>query len=96
MGAEEIAVANLVRHREVVELVAENLPLAIADAGRRMAACLRQGGTIYWCGNGGSASDSQHLAAELVGRYRDERRALRSVALSTDTSILTSVGNDFV
>lgn len=59
------------------------------------ANCLEAGGTIFWCGNGGSAADSQHLAAELVGRFKGSRRALRSIALSTDTSILTSVGNDY-
>jgi D-sedoheptulose 7-phosphate isomerase len=56
---------------------------------------LRAGGKILWCGNGGSAADSQHLAAEIVGRFRRERRGLPSVALTTDTSILTSVANDY-
>jgi len=71
------------------------LSAAIAVVGLRLAGVLKQGGTVFWCGNGGSASDSQHLAAELVGRYRNDRQALRSVALNTDTSILTCVGNDF-
>ena len=60
--------------------------------------CIRaihQGKTIYFCGNGGSAADAQHFAAELVGRYRKERRAIKAVALTVDTSILTSVGNDY-
>ena len=69
--------------------------LAVAAVGLRLAGVLEDGGTVYWCGNGGSASDSQHLAAELVGRFRNDRKALRSVALSTDTSVLTCVGNDF-
>ncbi len=60
----------------------------LADAVRRDAA-------ILVCGNGGSAADAQHFAAELVGRYVKERRALRALALSTDTSILTAVGNDY-
>jgi D-sedoheptulose 7-phosphate isomerase len=58
-------------------------------------ASLSRGGKILFMGNGGSAADSQHLAAELVGRFRKERRGLASIALSTDTSILTSVGNDY-
>jgi D-sedoheptulose 7-phosphate isomerase len=62
--------------------------------GLCLAGVLKSGGTVYWCGNGGSASDSQHLAAELVGQYKKDRQALRSVALNTDTSILTCVGND--
>lgn len=56
---------------------------------------LRGGRTIYFCGNGGSAADSQHLAAEIVGRFQTERRGYPSVALTTDTSILTSVSNDY-
>lgn len=56
---------------------------------------IKQGGKVMFCGNGGSAADSQHLAAELVGRYKMNRPALNSAALTTDTSILTAVGNDF-
>ncbi len=56
---------------------------------------LKNGGKVMFCGNGGSAADSQHLAAELVGRYKMNRPALNSIALTTDTSILTAVGNDF-
>lgn len=56
---------------------------------------LRSGGTIYFCGNGGSAADAQHIAAEYVVRYARKRRPLAAVALTTDTSILTAVGNDF-
>ena len=62
---------------------------------RAMTATLRSGGKILWCGNGGSAGDSQHLASELVGRFRRGRRGLPSLALTTDTSILTSVANDY-
>jgi len=56
---------------------------------------IKQGGTIYWCGNGGSASDSQHLAAELVGRFINDRPPISSTSLSADTSILTCISNDF-
>ena len=56
---------------------------------------MKNGGKIMFCGNGGSAADSQHLAAELVGRYKMNRPALNSIALTTDTSILTAIGNDF-
>ena len=56
---------------------------------------LARGRTIFFCGNGGSAAEAQHLAAELVGRFVRERRALPAVALTTDSSILTSVGNDY-
>ena len=57
--------------------------------------CVKSGKKILFFGNGGSASDSQHLAAEFVGRYEKERRALPAIALTTDTSILTAVGNDY-
>lgn len=54
-----------------------------------------QNKTIFWMGNGGSAADSQHLAAELIGRFQIERRAIRSIALTTDSSILTCLSNDY-
>ena len=57
--------------------------------------CIRSGSTVYLCGNGGSAADCQHLAAELVGRYVVERPGFRAVALTTDSSILTAIGNDY-
>lgn len=62
---------------------------------REMTAALLGGKKILWCGNGGSAADSQHLAAELMGRFRRERCGLPSIALTTDTSILTAIGNDY-
>lgn len=52
-------------------------------------------GTIFWCGNGGSAADAQHMASELVGRYKEERQPLPSIALTVDSSLLTSLGNDY-
>ena len=67
----------------------------LEQIARVMSLSLHAGGKILWCGNGGSAADSQHLAAELVGRFRRERRGLPSIALSTNTSILTAIGNDY-
>src|SRR5271166_1041601 len=61
----------------------------------RMTDCLLQGHKIIWCGNGGSAADAQHLAAELVGRFRRPRSPLPSLALTTDSSVLTAIANDF-
>ena len=60
-----------------------------------MTRAILSGHKVLWCGNGGSAADSQHLAAELMGRFRRERRGLPSIALTTDTSILTAIGNDY-
>lgn len=65
---------------------------AMADA---VTAALKAGRTVFFCGNGGSAADSQHLAAELLGRYRLDRAPLPAVALTVDTSALTAIGNDF-
>jgi D-sedoheptulose 7-phosphate isomerase len=73
---------------------AENAPLVV-EVGRRMAESLRSGGKILAFGNGGSAADAQHFAAELVGRFTAERAAWPALALTTDSSILTAVGNDY-
>lgn len=67
----------------------------VVEIGRRMADCLNRGNTIFLCGNGGSAADSQHIAAELVGRFHIERRGLPAHSLTTDTSALTAIGNDY-
>jgi D-sedoheptulose 7-phosphate isomerase len=67
----------------------------IARAGQLMTECLLSDGKILACGNGGSAADAQHFAAELVGRFERERPELRAIALTTDTSILTAIGNDY-
>jgi D-sedoheptulose 7-phosphate isomerase len=64
-------------------------------AAIRMTDCLLQGHKILWCGNGGSAADAQHLAAELMGRFRSNRRALPSIALTADTALLTAIANDY-
>jgi D-sedoheptulose 7-phosphate isomerase len=73
----------------------EDLTGVLEEIAREMVLTLEAGGKILWCGNGGSAADSQHLAAEMVGRFRRERRGLPSVALTTDTSILTAIANDY-
>ena len=73
----------------------EPLTPQVARAAHAMVACLKHGGKILACGNGGSAADSQHFAAELVGRFEREREELAAIALTTDTSILTAVGNDY-
>jgi D-sedoheptulose 7-phosphate isomerase len=67
----------------------------IAAVAEMLTESLQQNRTIYLCGNGGSAADAQHIAGEFVGRFCRERKALAAVALSTDTSILTSVANDY-
>lgn len=92
--AAEIFGKAIAEHLEVVRQL-EDQQLVLEAIARAMMATLRAGGKILWCGNGGSAADSQHLAAELVGRFRCERRSLASIALTTDSSILTAVANDY-
>ena len=84
----------IAEHMAVIETLRSQQPL-LEQIAAKMAHALLRGNKVLWCGNGGSAADSQHLAAELVGRFRRERRALPSIALTTDTSILTAIGNDY-
>jgi D-sedoheptulose 7-phosphate isomerase len=88
--AEAMAEANEIKNRFVAEQAEQ-----VAAAARLMAGTLREGGKILLFGNGGSAADAQHLAAEFVNRFRIERPPLAAVALTTDTSILTSIANDY-
>jgi D-sedoheptulose 7-phosphate isomerase len=71
------------------------LAAPIAAAAERMVRCLRQDGKIMSCGNGGSAADSQHFSAEMLNRFEMERPGLAAIALTTDTSTLTSIANDY-
>ena len=75
--------------------VAEQLGPSLDRALELVRATIRRGGTLYFCGNGGSAADAQHIATEYVVRYMRNRRAYPAVALTTDTSLLTAAGNDF-
>ncbi|WP_251424090.1 D-sedoheptulose 7-phosphate isomerase [Veillonella agrestimuris] len=81
-------------HLDVFGKTMERMDI-IEEIAERCKVALANGNKILFCGNGGSAADSQHLAAELVGRYKKERRSLASIALTTDTSILTAVANDY-
>ena len=89
-----IFLENLKDHEEVVkkmEILNENFKIASG----KIINTLKNGGRILICGNGGSAADAQHFAAELTGRYKTERTPLAGIALSTDTSALTAIGNDY-
>ncbi len=77
------------------ERVRDHVRGAVLQAAEAMSATLSRGGKVLAFGNGGSASDAQHFAAELVGRYLRERRAVPALALTVDTSVLTAVGNDY-
>jgi len=86
---------NFQEHAKVISLLRENLSEDVKNLGNFLGQILKDGGTIFWAGNGGSAADSQHLAAELVGRFKKDRVPLKSVALTTDTSVLTCIANDY-
>jgi D-sedoheptulose 7-phosphate isomerase len=81
-------------HLRCVEALREQIPTLDAIAAMFIE-CLQHGGTLYLCGNGGSAADCQHVAGEFVGRFLRERRPLPAIALTTDTSVLTAIGNDY-
>ena len=83
------------QHQAAWEAARAALPEAIARAGEQLAQSLAQQRRILVCGNGGSAADAQHFAAELVGRFERERDGLPALALTTDTSALTAIGNDY-
>jgi D-sedoheptulose 7-phosphate isomerase len=71
------------------------LPATVAAAAERMVACFMNEGKVLACGNGGSAADAQHFAAEMVGRFEKERPGLAAISLATDSSALTAIGNDY-
>ncbi len=87
--------AQLQAHRSLFELMENDMAPQIADMAALLADSFRNGNKLLVMGNGGSAADAQHFAAEMVGRFKLERKALPAVALSTDTSILTAIGNDY-
>lgn len=83
------------RHQRLIEAFDRDQTENLIRAADLLIECLQKDGCIYLCGNGGSAADAQHIAGELVGRFLRNRRALAAVALSTDTSVMTAVANDF-
>lgn len=95
-GPLERAQAALVTASDVHKMVMQSdLCFQLVEAAELVVAALRAGGTVYWVGNGGSAADAQHLAAELVGRFHYDRPPLRSHALTVNTSALTAIVNDY-
>lgn len=86
---------ELLGHFEVIQKTKEILQEKIKQSCQKAVFTLKNGGKILLCGNGGSAADAQHIAAELTGRYKKERNSLPAIALTTDTSALTAIGNDY-
>ncbi len=94
MSTEQLLKSAIAQHQAMFNQLEALIP-TVHLVSEELRACLARGGKILLMGNGGSAADSQHIAAEIVGRYKKERRGLAAIALTTDTSILTSVGNDY-
>jgi D-sedoheptulose 7-phosphate isomerase len=82
-------------HEKMIAQLRDSGIETIAAVAEAIIKSLSENGRVYLCGNGGSAADAQHIASELVGRYEHERRGLPAVALTTDTSVMTSVSNDY-
>ena len=87
--------SQLRAHQEVIQVIDSTLAPRVSAAAEILTKALGTGNKVLLMGNGGSAADAQHFAAEIVGRFRLERRGLPAIALSTDTSILTAIGNDY-
>jgi D-sedoheptulose 7-phosphate isomerase len=88
-------VAHLTELSAVAAASAESLGPAIERAAAMVQATVKRGGTLYFCGNGGSAAEAQHMSTEYVVRYQRERRPIAAIALTTDTSIITAHANDY-
>ncbi|AXK48409.1 phosphoheptose isomerase [Aliarcobacter trophiarum LMG 25534] len=88
-------IKEFLAHQETIEKTIQTMQEPLLKASKLAVETLRAGNKILICGNGGSAADAQHIAAELTGRYKTERRGLPGIALTTDTSALTAIGNDY-
>lgn len=86
---------SLQEHQEAIQAILQSQLEEIERAGELLRDTLQRGHKVLLCGNGGSAADAQHIAAELVGRYESQRRAWPAIALTTDTSALTALSNDY-
>jgi D-sedoheptulose 7-phosphate isomerase len=85
---------ELAAHVEAIRGTVAGASVVIADIVGRLSACFKEGGKLLICGNGGSAADAQHFAAEFMNRFRVDRQPWPAIALTTDTSVLTSIAND--
>ena len=88
-------IKEFLAHQETIEKTIQTMQEPLLKASKLAVETLRAGNKILICGHGGSAADAQHFAAELTGRYKTERRGLPGIALTTDTSALTAIGNDY-
>jgi len=91
----QIIISEFESHLKTIQDVIGTMEEDLKKASSLAVEVLKRGNKVLLCGNGGSAADAQHIAAELVGRYKTERRGLPAIAITTDTSALTAIGNDY-
>ncbi len=94
-NSKEIIKEAVNSHLQVVNSFDDNLISSIESVAKELISCFERGNKVLICGNGGSAADAQHISAELVGRFVKERKPLPCIALTTDTSAITAIGNDY-
>jgi len=94
-AAEQRVIAELLEGSEVLRQTAYALSAEIVNVAEHIITTLHTGGKVMVCGNGGSAADAQHFAAELVGHFRRERQGWAAIALTVDSSVMTSLSNDY-
>ena len=90
----KIIQSSLEEHKEVLNQI-YSLEEAIEEVAKLLICSLKENKTIFWCGNGGSASDSQHLTGELIGRFKGDRKPLKSLSLNADSAVMTCIVNDY-
>ena len=95
MNPHELLFSKVEILKELLSVVSSKYGRNFDECAKEVANALSNGNTIFWCGNGGSAAESSHLAVELIGRFKNNRRALPSLSLNADTSAITCIANDF-
>lgn len=96
LNNKKIIISSFFNHQNLVDLLFNDFFIKkIISCAELIKKTLDKKKTIFWCGNGGSAADSQHLSAEMIGRYKLKRKSLKSIALTTDTSAITAISNDY-
>lgn len=93
--SEHLLSKNVNRLIQSLNLIDDSVESRLNAVGKKIANSLDGGSSVFWCGNGGSAAESQHMAAELMGRFLIDRKPYRSLSLTTDTSAITGISNDF-
>jgi D-sedoheptulose 7-phosphate isomerase len=92
---ENVLKVHLQEHREILDSIERDSNENILRTAKKIISVIKKNGTVFWCGNGGSASDSQHISAELIGRFKKNRIPLKSISLNSDTAAITCIANDF-